>query len=250
MPTDSPVLTLVGKPIPGALDRHASVPGFDQDRLSSAHVLCVGAGGLISHIAPTLVRKGVGTLTVLDDDEVEVSNLNRQLFYSDDIGKNKALALVKNLQRECTFPTKLRGIAMRLETAIDANVDLACNVAVVGVDNNPARILASRLFRAMGAPTIFCAVSALADHGYVFVQEPDGPCIGCLFPDVANDNRYPCPGTPAMSDVLQIVGALAVYAVDTCLMARPRGWNLRRVYLQDGASDCSAMLRKMCPSCR
>lgn len=238
------MLTLVGKSIPGALDRHASVPGFDQDRLSSAHVLCVGAGGLISHIAPTLVRKGVGTLTVLDDDEVEASNLNRQLFYADDIGKNKALALVKNLERECTFSTTLRGIAMRLETAIDANVDLTSDVAVVGVDNNPARILASRVFRAMGVPTIFCAVSAEADHGYVFVQEPGGPCIGCLFPDAVDDNRYPCPGTPAMGDVLQIVGSLAVYAIDTCVMGRLRAWNYRRVNLPSTTWDCCVSLER------
>jgi molybdopterin/thiamine biosynthesis adenylyltransferase len=245
------MLTLIGKPIPGALDRHVSVPGFDQDRLSSAHVLCVGAGGLISHIAPTLVRKGVGALTVLDDDEVDASNLNRQLFYIDDIGKNKALAFVENLQRECTFSTTLRGIPMRLESASDAGLDLGCTVAVVGVDNNPARILASRLFREAHVPTIFCAVSAQAEHGYVFVQEPNGPCVGCLFPDAINDERYPCAGTPAMADVLQVIGALTVFAVDDCVMGRRRQWNYRRVNLPDARLDGSSIVTKRdkCPLC-
>ena len=49
----------------------------------------------------------------------------------------------------------------------------------------------------------------------------DGPCIACLFPDMVNDDRYPCPGTPAIADILQALGALAVYAVDTLLMKRP-----------------------------
>ena len=54
---------------------------------------------------------------------------------------------------------------------------------------------------------------------------------------MADDDRYPCPGTPAIADILQAVGALAVYAVDTLLMKRPRHWNYRRITLSDGALD-------------
>lgn len=250
-PTASRTLTLVGETIPGALDRHTNVPGFDQQPLSAAHVLCVGAGGLIGHVAPTLVRKGVGALTILDDDDVHVTNLNRQRFYANDIGKNKAVALVTNLQRECTFATTLRGIPTRLEDAVANAIDIQCDVAVVGVDNNPGRMLASRIFRAMRVPTIFCAVSAQADHGYVFVQELDGPCIGCIFPDAINDDRFPCPGTAAMSDVLQAVGAYVVHAVDSSLMPRVRRWNYRRLNLDDAGFDGAVILsrRKACPLC-
>jgi hypothetical protein len=53
---------------------------------------------------------------------------------------------------------------------------LACDVAICGVDNNPARVIASRRFQGLGVPVIFSAVSAEADHGYVFLQEADGPC--------------------------------------------------------------------------
>ena len=56
---------------------------------------------------------------------------------------------------------------------------------------------------------IFTAVSRDGDHGYVFVQEREGPCIACVFPDMADDDRYPCPGTPAIADILQAVGSLA-----------------------------------------
>ena len=70
----------------------------------------------------------------------------------------------------------------------------------------------------------------------MFIQEWSGPCLGCLFPDIVNDDRFPCPGTPAIADILQAVGALAVYAVDTLLMERRRNWNYRRIGLCEAAA--------------
>ena len=114
-----------GKAIPGAEDRQQKIPGFDQEVFSESSVLCVGAGGIISQIAPTLVRKGIGRITLLDDDIVEASNLNRQRFYIKDIGKNKAVALAENLQPECIAATEIRGIPFRLEEAIAREIDLS-----------------------------------------------------------------------------------------------------------------------------
>ena len=93
------------------------------------------------------------------------------------------------------------------------------------------------------------AVSREADHGYVFVQESRGPCVGCLFPDMVNDDRFPCPGTPAIADILQLVGAIAVYALDTLLMNRPRNWNYRRIGLADPALDGASLVAAR-PDCR
>jgi molybdopterin/thiamine biosynthesis adenylyltransferase len=230
-------IRLRGKAIPGAEDRQEKVPGFDQEVFSKNNVVCVGAGGIISQIAPILVRKGIGRITLLDNDIVEPSNLNRQRFYIKDVGKNKALALARNLQAECIVATEIRGYALRLEEAIAREIDLDCDVAICGVDNNPARVVASRYFHSKSIPAVFAAVSRDADHGYVFVEDTDGGCIGCLFPDMINDDLYPCPGTPAIADILQAVGALAVYAVDTLLMQRCRRWNYRRITLSDGAFD-------------
>jgi len=122
-------------------------------------------------------------------------------------------------------------------------------VAICGVDNNPARTAASKYFRSLKIPVIFTAVSADADHGYVFVQEATAACFGCLFPDAVDSRRYGCPATPAIADILQAVGALTVYAVDTCLMGRPRKWNYRRIYLSDGTWDTGAVIemRRDCP---
>ena len=92
-------LHLRGKPIAGAEDRQRKIAGFDQEVFSRSSVVCIGAGGLISHIAPTVVRKGIGTISLFDDDMVEASNLNRQRFYEKDLGQNKAIALARNLER-------------------------------------------------------------------------------------------------------------------------------------------------------
>jgi molybdopterin/thiamine biosynthesis adenylyltransferase len=235
-------IELRGTAVDGAGDRQRKIPGFDQEVLSASHVVCIGAGGLISQIAPTLVRKGVGQITLLDDDVVEASNLNRQRFYTKDIGKSKALALAENLERECIAATEIRGIAFRLEEAIARGIDMGCDVAVCGVDNNPARVAASRHFRFKGIPVIFTGVSRDGDSGYAFVQGRHGPCVACLYPDMADDDRYPCPGTPAIAEILQAVGSLAVYAVDTLLMERARNWNYRRLSLSDGASDGASLV--------
>jgi len=218
------------------------VAGFDQTVYSESRVVCIGAGGLISQIAPTLVRKGIGALTILDDDVVEPSNLNRQRFYARDVGHNKAHSLTENLVAECVTASILTAYPLLLEEAIDSGIDLCCDVAICGVDNNPARIAASRHFRSLRIPVIFTAVSADADHGYVFVQEANGPCFGCLFPDAVDSRTFACPATPAVADILQAVGALAVYATDTCLMGRTRKWNYRRIYLSDGHWDTGVVI--------
>ena len=241
---------LRGKAVPGADDRQKRIPGFDQEIFSKSSALCIGAGGINSQIAPTLVRKGIGKITLLDDDIVEPSNLNRQRFYIKDVGENKAVALARNLIPECIVATQIRGYPLPLEEVIEEPY-LACDIAICGVDNNVARVLASWYFRAKNIPVIFTAVSRDADHGYVFVQDKEGPCIGCMFPDMVNDDRFPCPGTPAIADILQAVGALAVYAVDTVLMNRPRTWDYRRISLSDPNLDGGSMIaqRKGCEIC-
>jgi molybdopterin/thiamine biosynthesis adenylyltransferase len=234
-------IELRGKKIRGAEDRQGRIAGFDQQIYSQSHVLCIGAGGLISNIAPALVRKGIGSVTILDPDVVEASNLNRQRFYRKDLGKNKAIALARNLQRECIHDTKLVGHSESLETAIERGITLDCEIAICGIDNNPGRVAASRFFRTKGVPVVFTAVSEKADHGYCFIQRTGGPCIGCVFPNIGDDQSYPCPGTPAVSDILQLVGAFAAYAVDAELMRRPCLWNYRSAYLHSAQWDSSGM---------
>jgi molybdopterin/thiamine biosynthesis adenylyltransferase len=242
-------IKLIGKPVEGALERHQGVPGFDQERYSQARVVCIGAGGLIGNVAPVLVRKGVGALAILDHDEVEITNLNRQRFYPRDMGENKAIALARNLLPECTFATRITGFASSIERAIGIGIDLQCNVVICGVDNNSARVAAARHFRSKGIPVIFMGVSIQADHGYVFIQDKEGPCFGCLFPDAVDDATQPCPSTPAMAEILQILGSFGSYAIDSLICGRSRDWQYREIWLN--TTTCGGarkiVLRDDCP---
>jgi molybdopterin/thiamine biosynthesis adenylyltransferase len=226
-------------------------PGFSFENL--VHAAAAHAPGAIAHdrvreekgLRPggfglVLIRAIADELIYNErQNEVVFIKYLRQHFYAADIGKPKAIQLVRHLRRECISATRMTGHAMRLQQAVGSDVDLRCDVVVCGVDNNPTRMLAARYFHERNIPVVFLAVSAEADHGYVFVQEANGPCLGCLFPDAVDDERYPCPGTPAMADIIQVVGGVAVYAVDSCLMARPRSWNYRSVSMVGGGQDAA-----------
>ena len=99
-------------------DRQMRVPGFDQERLHAAKVVLIGAGGLGGEVGEGLVRKGVGTLEILDPDLVQVSNLNRQRFFVDDLYRNKSTALAKNLVPESTDNSVIVGHPFSFESAL------------------------------------------------------------------------------------------------------------------------------------
>lgn len=233
-------------------DRQERLIGFTQKALEQARVILIGAGGLGGEIGQALVRKGVGTLVILDDDVVEPTNLNRQHFYARDLYKNKARCLARNLASEGFCGTHISGFGLSFQDAQERGIDLLGNVAIVAVDNNPTRVAASCYYRKQGMPVIFTAVSAQADHGYVFIQKPAEACFGCQFPDSINDETYPCPGTPAVKDILKVVAGIVVYGLDTLLMERKRFWNYKSIFL-DGSipgSDWKVARRQDCALCK
>jgi molybdopterin/thiamine biosynthesis adenylyltransferase len=230
--------------------RQENVPRFSQEALMRAKIILIGAGGLGGEIGEALVRKGVGVLSIFDHDVVEVTNLNRQRFFKADLGKNKAHRLAKNLSKEGFCGTVIQGYGVSLQEAIARGIDRSCDLVIAAVDNNPTRVLASRFFREAGTPVVFTAVSADANHGYVFLEKPGEACFGCMFPKSVNDETWPCPGTPAIKDILKVISGIVVYAVDSLLMPRRRDWNYKSVYL-DGfpGNDWEVERRPDCGLC-
>jgi molybdopterin/thiamine biosynthesis adenylyltransferase len=222
------------KHLQGVTDRQVKLKHFSQQALTNATITLIGAGGLGGEIGEVLVRKGMGRLKIFDPDYVDPTNLNRQLFYAQDLNKPKAHRLAANLAKMGFGSSVIAGYSLSFEDALKHDVDLSCNVCVVGIDNNPGRIAASVYFRQRQTPVIFTAVSAMADHGYVFCQEPGKACFGCLFTDAVSDETYPCPGTPAVKDILKTVSGIVSYCVDSLLMPRPRPYNYKAVYLATG----------------
>jgi molybdopterin/thiamine biosynthesis adenylyltransferase len=238
----------------GVGNRQAKIHGFSQEVLSRLTVLCAGAGGLVSHIGEGLARKGVGQLIVSDEDTVEPSNLNRQKFYKCDLWNNKAICLARNLAAESFLGTTVTGVALNVMEAIRSGLVPPFDCIVSGIDDELAREEIVEYALAVGIPLITTAVSANGDSGYVYVQKPGEACWGCAFPrekrlrdDLAN-YRAPCPGTPAIKDILMLVSGAAVYALDALFMDRPIGWNYREFHLAGFMSDVVLRVERL-PSC-
>jgi len=235
--------------------RQRLVPGFDQEAFSRCVVGLIGAGGLNGEIGEGLVRKGVGRLWITDFDRVELSNLNRQFFTKKDLFKNKALRLSRNLAGMGFGGTQIRAVAMSFQDAVERGLVEKPHLAVCGVDNSVTRVDACRYGLTQEVPVVFTAVSRDADNGYVFVQEPGGPCFGCVFGNASeeSDDEEPqeCPRDPAVKDILKLVGGCSLYAIDTVLMARKRNWNFRHFFLAGFVNDQITTVKRKenCPFC-
>lgn len=234
----------------GVIDRQQEVPGFDQVALQKARIALIGAGGLGGQVAWGLVRKGVGVLKVFDDDEVALSNLNRQHFYPKDLYKNKALCLGENLAGEATCGTIIEAYTVSFQEAVDQNYLVSLSLAMCLVDNDETRKDAAIFCRQQAKSCVFAGVTQDASSGYVFVQEPGKACLQCLFPDLGK-GKSPCPGVPAVLDILATLGGLALYAVDSLLMERKRSWNYRAVSLPGFSPDVCVSVdkRSACELC-
>jgi molybdopterin/thiamine biosynthesis adenylyltransferase len=228
--------------------RHEGVPGFDQERLTQASILLVGAGGINGEIGEGLVRKGIGELHLLDGDTVALSNLNRQHFKSSDLGMNKALRLARHLAKEGYMGTSIHAIPFYFQEALEREVPLRASIVVCGVDNDECRVAVAQYAYDRGIPAVFIAVSRDANHGYVFIQRPDAACFVCLHPEAFNNEEHPCPGVPAVKDVLKLVAGLSLYAIDTLIMDRKRNWNYRLIHLAGFMPDSRSWVQRI-PSC-
>jgi adenylyltransferase/sulfurtransferase len=251
-------LTLHSRPLPPAqwADLNQSqqgITGFNLERYQAAHLLLIGAGGIGSHVATALIRKGVGALAIHEDDIVELKNLTRQLFDRRDVGAFKATALARRLASEAVFPAVIHAHPRRFQEVLDSSTALPpYDLIICAVDNNPTRRAATAYGLRHKIPVIHSAVSHDGNALYVMVQRsvPGHACWACALPNQSRDGTFPC-GLPGIIDVLQVVSGVIVYAVDTLLCARPRQWNFRSFYLDGGLPERLQLLprRPGCPLC-
>jgi len=233
-------------------DRQERLSGFDQGKLHASSVGLIGAGGIGGMIGLGLVRKGLGNMSIYDGDDVEVTNLGRQLFYPGDLGGNKAVGLGKNLLPHAIYPTAITAYPLMYQDVIASGKHTPMHHAVVcGPDNDIIRVYAAKQFLRT-TPIMFIGIGGEAEHGYVFLQKPGEACFGCCFPKAVSNDRYPCPGTPAIIDILMITAGLALTALDSVLMPkRGVGWNFWDIY-SGGVVPTQPRIverRKDCPIC-
>jgi molybdopterin/thiamine biosynthesis adenylyltransferase len=185
----------------------AEVGGSGQATLCAARVLVVGAGGLGCPLALYLAAVGVGTIGVVDDDTVDLSNLQRQIAHTTGrIGAPKVQSLAASIAA-LNPGTRLELHGMRLTAAnvtdLIAGYDLVCD----GSDNASTRYLLNDACVLAGKTLISAAV--LRFDGQLSTFKPGGPCYRCLFPVEAAPGTLPtCAQAGVMGPVTGVMGSL------------------------------------------
>jgi molybdopterin/thiamine biosynthesis adenylyltransferase/rhodanese-related sulfurtransferase len=164
--------------------RHLLLPEVGpegQQKLLDAKVLLLGAGGLGSPAALYLAAAGVGTLGIVDNDEVDVSNLQRQVIHSTDrVGVPKVDSAEETI-RALNPDVKVQKYNLRLGAENIMEILPGYDVVVDGLDNFPTRYLLNDASVRLGIPVVSAAI--LGFEGQLSVFKPyDGPCYRCLFP--------------------------------------------------------------------
>ncbi len=192
--------------------RHIMLPELDidgQEKLLAAHALVVGMGGLGAPLALYLAAAGVGKLTIVDDDTVEASNLQRQIIHgTSDIGRSKvesAKASLAEINPDCQV------------TAVDARVDRTqlaelvstADIVLDGTDNFATRYAINAACVASNTPLVSGA--AIRWEGQVAVfdfRDPDAPCYACLYPDTKATSDMNCADNGVAAPVVGIIGSM------------------------------------------
>lgn len=176
-----------------------------QVRLAAARVLVVGAGGLAAPVLPVLAGAGLGHLTLLDADTVDVTNLHRQtLFTESDCGMPKAAAAaarLRALNSEITVETRCEAL-----TPVNAaNLVVAADLVLDCADSYAASYTLSDTCLDLGKPLI--SASVLGMTGYCGGFCGGAPSLRAVFPD-APDSGASCATAGVLGPVVGMIGAL------------------------------------------
>ena len=174
-------------------DRHLSLPEFGragQERLRAARILIVGAGGLGSPAALYLAAAGAGTIGLVDYDDVDESNLQRQILYgTPDVGRPKLDAAAARLRALNPHLSVQRHDAP-FNAANGAALVAAYDIVLDGSDNFPTRYLVNDACVMAHVPNVYGSVLRFEGQAAVFAA-PGGPCYRCLHPEPPPDGLIP-----------------------------------------------------------
>jgi len=206
---------------PTELDRYArhivlrEIGGPGQKALRNARVLVVGAGGLGSPALSYLAAAGVGTIGVIDDDDVENANLQRQVIHLDrNIDMPKVHSAAEAMKAQNPFVTVLP-YARRLTADIASELFADYDLVLDGTDNFETRRLVNATAVATETPLIAAALTQW--EGQISLYDPahGGPCYECVFPEVPDPALVPsCAEAGVIGPLPGVIGSMmAVEAI-------------------------------------
>ncbi|MDQ6930120.1 MAG: molybdopterin-synthase adenylyltransferase MoeB [Candidatus Eremiobacteraeota bacterium] len=185
--------SLAGRSSLRRYSRHLLIPQVGlagQERLASARVLCVGAGGLGAPVLSYLAAAGVGRIGVMDDDTIEETNLQRQtLFTTPDIGRPKVHVVAERLGA-MNPQVAVDAIPLRFERANAREMVRLYDIVIDCTDSFESRYLINDACILEGKPDIFGSIFRFDGQVSVFGYN-GGPCYRCLFPDLPGAGSVP-----------------------------------------------------------
>src|SRR5438309_8207701 len=192
--------------------RHLTMPEVTpegQRRLKAARVLCIGAGGLGSPAALYLAAAGVGTIGIVDFDDVDLSNLQRQILHgTKDIGRSK-LESARDRLRDINPEIDIELHECRFSSENASQLVAQCDVVVDGSDNFPTRYLSNDVCVFARKPNVYGSVFRFEGQTTVFAPHIGGPCYRCLFPEPPPQDTVPHRAQAGVLGVLPgIIGML------------------------------------------
>lgn len=161
-----------------------------QNKLKTAKVLVVGAGGLGCPALQYLSAAGVGTIGVIDDDTVDISNLHRQIMYNEgDVGKQKVLCIKEKLALANPH-VEIRSYSERLTVENALEIIEQYDIVLDGSDNFATRYLINDACVILNKPFVYGAIFQFDGQVSVFNYN-NGPTYRCLFPEPPTEGTMP-----------------------------------------------------------
>ncbi len=222
-----------------------------QHKLLAARALIVGAGGLGSPAAMYLAAAGVGHITICDDDEVDLSNLQRQIaHHTSDVGLDKVISTQNTLNQlnpdvqVTAFKQRLQGEELDIEVK-KADVILDCS------DNFTTRFAINKACITYRKPLVSGAAIRFEGQVSVFMSETNAPCYNCLYQDEGEELQN-CATNGVIAPITGIVGS--IQALESIKLIIHAGETLTgRLLLIDGLTMTIKTMRfkknPNCPSC-
>ena len=192
--------------------RHLIMPEVTLDgqrRLKTARVLCIGAGGLGSPVALYLAAAGVGKIGIVDFDDVDLSNLQRQILHgTKDIGRAK-LESARDRLRDINPEIEIELHNCRFSSENATELVSGYDVVVDGSDNFPTRYLSNDVCVFERKPNVYGSVFRFEGQTTVFAPHLGGPCYRCLFPEPPPPDSVPnCAQAGVLGVLPGIIGML------------------------------------------
>ena len=174
-----------------------------QERLKKAHVFIAGAGGLGSPISIYLAVAGVGTITIVDMDVVDLTNLNRQILHTDrDIGRKKTASAEEKL-RELNPDITINAIDVKIEESNAVKLIGKADGIVDAMDNFPTRYLLNDVAIVKKIPLFHGGIRGFYGQATTIIPGTT-PCLKCIFPKAPPKEVFPVVGvTPGIIGTIQ-----------------------------------------------